>query len=345
MPSFTNPTPNHRFNATSEKRALGRHFTKRGVPRSKPGKLLLCSWNIANLGEQKRSAAALDVLAYILARFDLIALQEVKADWGHLKTLMKELGSSFDFVMSDTAGNSERLAYIYRKSRVKPRQLFGELALRPREYPKRTVKVRYEQGGQQKVDTFRNLRFVPFDRNPFIGSFDAKGFDLTLVNVHLYFGKFGNSTNPAHRAKYARRVLEIYALSRWADRSHQRRTVYDKDIVLLGDMNVPAMTPEDSAYDALTDFGWQPLDHGTQTGGATNIRNTKTYDQVVFAPGGASRRIVQSNVFDFDNAVFGSLWDRLKVGRSDKQASTLFNKHLQFHLSDHRPVWIELDAS
>lgn len=33
------------------------------------------------------------------------------------------LGSQFDYVMNDTAGNTERLVFIYRKSKVKTRKM------------------------------------------------------------------------------------------------------------------------------------------------------------------------------------------------------------------------------
>ena len=243
---FKSPTPRHRFIRATEKSALSRHFTKRGVPRSTDGKLLLATWNIANLGAQSRTPAALDVIAYIARRFDLLAVQEVNEEYRTLERVVRKMGAGFDYVMSDTAGNDERLAFVFRTEKVNPLNLFGELALRPREYPRRDVVVRYRQGGQDRQQKFRRLRFVPFDRNPYIGSFEAGAIRFTVVNTHLYFGKFQNSTSEANRKKYARRVLEIYALSRWADRRSNRKATYDRDIILLGDMNVPQMDPNES---------------------------------------------------------------------------------------------------
>jgi hypothetical protein len=245
--------------------------------------------------------------------------------------------------MTDTAGNAERLAFVYRTGKVTPMNLFGELALRPINYPKRTVKVRWKDKGVPKVDTFPKLRFVPFDRNPYIGSFRSGKIDFVLANVHLYFGKFQNSRTRAQREKYARRVLEIFTLAKWASGRLKKQSTYDKDIVLLGDMNVPSMDPKESTYKALVGLGWQPVKYVTKTGGS-NLGNDKTYDQMTFAPGSIGHRIKNFGIFDFDKAVFKPLWNKLKLSLSHTKAISKFNAHVKHHFSDHRPLWVELDT-
>ena len=275
-------------------------------------------------------------------------MQEVNDDFDNFGKIMAFLGKGFDYVMSDPAGNSERLAYIYRKSRVSPLNLFGELALRPSEYPKFTVEVHWDDHGTPKVDVFKDHKFVPFDRNPYIGSFKSRNVEIVLANVHLYFGNFQNSKTHALREKYARRVLEIYALSRWADKRFKKRTTYRKNIMLLGDMNVPAMETTESTYKALVKFGWQTVDYKnytTKTGGS-NLGNDKTYDQMAIAPGTIGKRIEDKRIgiFDFDKAVFRSLWNRLTSNGTKVNQATIgkFNAHVKHHFSDHRPLWIQL---
>ena len=274
---FKAPEPAYNIKTTREKSALTRHFNKRGVPKSKKNRLLLATWNIANLGVQKRGPEAIALVAHILKRFDLIAVQEVNAKFGAFLEVMAELGSAYDFVMSDTAGNEERLAFVYRKREVKPRQLFGEVALRKREYPKRDVTVHYREKKKEKKKTYKKVQFQPFDRNPFIGSFKAGKLDLTLANVHLYFGSFQDSKKTEDHLKYCRRVLEIFALARWASRCEDPDKTYDTDILLLGDMNIPYMKPTESTYKALVKFGMKPVAYMSKTGG-TNLIGDKTYD-------------------------------------------------------------------
>jgi len=341
---FKNPNPSYRVNVSKEKTAITKHFNKRAVPVLQPGRLLLATWNIANLGVQKRTEAALKVIAHTLKRFDLIAVQEVNAKFGSFVDIVNYMGSAFDYVMNDTAGNAERLAFIYRKSKVSIRNLFGELALRQHEYPKRNVTVNYTYYSQKKKAKYKDVKFIAFDRNPFIGSFRAGIIDFTLVNVHLYFGKFQNSSNPVNHAKYCRRVLEIFALSRWASRRTNETTTYDKDILLLGDMNVPSMEPTESTYKALTKFGMKPIEYLTKTGG-TNLGNDKTYDQMAFAPGSIDNKVLDFGVFDFDNAVFSDKWSALSNKFNEKKAISKFNGYVKHHFSDHRPVWVELDIN
>lgn len=339
---FKSPTPRHRIRRSDESLAIDKHFTLRGMPKKQEGFLLLASWNIANLGAQGRTASALRLISDVLKRYELIAVQEINEEWRTLSKVVSLMGPEYEFIMTDTAGNSERLAFIYDRNKVTPLNLFGELALRTSEYPKRTVRVPYRQSRTDKVEVFNSLKFVPFDRNPFIGTFGAGNIAFTLVNCHLYFGAFGNSTSSAKRKKYARRVLEIFALTKWADRRVDRKATYDRDIILTGDMNVPAMTAADSAFSALTAFGFQPVAYPSKVGGS-NLGNDKTYDQMAFAPGAIKRRIKRTGIFDFDNAVFVSLWNKLLSRHTKSKAISEFAKHVKHHISDHRPLWVQLD--
>jgi endonuclease/exonuclease/phosphatase family metal-dependent hydrolase len=339
---FRNPNLQYTFDTYVEKSALLKHFKERQIPRSSRDKLLLATWNIANLGAQKRTHDAKSLIAYILKRFDLIAVQEINENYQIFAEIVGSMGSGYDYIMNDTAGNNERLAYIYRKSKVKPRNLFGEVALYQREYPKRTVTVNYTERGVPNSKTYKDVRFVPFDRNPFIASFRTGALDFTLVNAHLYFGRFQSSKKPADHAKFCRRVLEIYALARWANRRATKDSTYDQDIILLGDMNIPRMAKNESTYKALVRYGMQPLDYLTKTGG-TNLGNDKTYDQLAFAPGIARDRIIDYGVFDFDNALFKSLWQQLGTALSLKKTISKFNSYVKYQISDHRPIWVQLD--
>ena len=348
---FEKPVPSLRIFRNKEIAALDNHFTVRKVPVSSPNKLLLASWNIANLGAQTRGDSAQTVIAHILKRFDLVAVQEVNDNYRIFTRIVERMGKKFNLILSDTAGNDERLAYVYNTDKVVPSNLFGEIALRPREYPKRTVRAHYREGGQDKVQVFPKFRYQPFDRNPFIGSFTSGNVEMVMANVHLYFGKFQNSTSEAKRKKYARRVLEIYALAKWANDRCKGGNAWNKDIVLLGDMNVPNMKDNESTIRALQQFDWRSVrffedntattESLSRTGGS-NLGNDKTYDQIAFAPTGLKNRVLNYGVFDFDGAVFASKWKALAAVNSHSKTVKAFNKYLRYYISDHRPVWVEL---
>jgi endonuclease/exonuclease/phosphatase family metal-dependent hydrolase len=343
MPSFPRPRPAINYDLATEKAALESLFVTRQVPRSRTGRLLLASWNIANLGEQKRDPKDLELIAHLMSRFDLIAVQEVKSNLDHLTQIVDHMGSGYDWIINDVAGNNERLAFVFKKRKVKPGRLFAEIAIPEKDFPSHTVVVPYRVKKQQRVDVFYNLRFTPFDRNPFIGTFESGALNFTLVNVHLYFGSFKDSKKVAERAKYARRVLEVYTLGRWAGSRAKSSTTYDRDIILLGDMNVPAMSNDDAAYQALLRSGLKPLDAHSKAGGS-NLDGSKTYDQLAITPGPIKSRTLRYDVFDFDNAVFKEKWDQLEQRHGLKDANPKFNKYVKFHISDHRPLWVELDT-
>ena len=344
MPSFPRPRPDLNYDLANEQAAIDAWFSKRKVPKSRSGRLLLASWNIANLGEQKRDPKDLELIAHLMSRFDLIAVQEVKSNLDHLTRIVDHMGKGYDWIVNDVAGNNERLAFVFKKRKVQPGRLFAEIAIAEKDFPSHTVIVPYRVKKQQRVDVFYNLRFTPFDRNPFIGSFESGALSFTLVNVHLYFGSFKDSKKVAERAKYARRVLEIYMLGKWAASRAKRSTTYDRDIILLGDMNVPEMSADDAAYQALLKSGLNPLDAHSKAGGS-NLDGSKTYDQVAITPGAVKKRTLGYDVLDFDNAVFQDKWAELERTHGTKGANPKFNKYVKFHISDHRPIWMELDTA
>lgn len=350
---FKEPSPRLMYASQKEIDDLDTHFASRQVPLSQTNRLLVATWNIANLGAQDRPPRALRVIAHILSRFDLIAVQEVNDNYRIFEKIVARMDGDFDFMLSDKAGNSERLAFIYRRGKVTLDKLWGEVALNKNEYPRRTVTAHYRENGQDKTQKFKNLRFVPFDRNPFIGSFRSGQLGFVLANAHLYFGGFQNSTDPTKRAKYARRVLEIFALSRWADRVSRGGNAWDRDIILLGDLNVPNMDRNESTIKALKEFGWSSLDYvsnqtigtdATQLShvGGTNLGNDKTYDQIALAPTSLRDKVSKFGVFDFDNAVFQSKWANLEASLSHRKAISTFARYVKFHISDHRPLWMQL---
>lgn len=352
---FKKPSIPLPINVNSEIESLDSYFDLRGTPSSNNYNLILASWNIANLGAQDRPIEALKVIAHIMSRFDLIAVQEVNDDYRHFAKVVELMGSDFDFVMTDTAGNEERLAYVYKKSKVSVGNLFGELALHQRSYPKKDVKVHYRQSRQDQVQIFESVRFQPFDRNPFIGNFSSGNLDFVLANVHLYFGKFQQSSKEKDRLKYARRVLEIYTLAKWAKDRLKSGNSWNEHIVLLGDMNIPNMKNNEATISALRQFSWKAVelyrdtklaktDKLTRIGGS-NLGNDKTYDQIAFAPTELKNKVKSHGVFDFDAAVFASKWTELSSLNTHRNTVKSFNSYLRFYLSDHRPIWVELDTT
>lgn len=344
MPPFKRPAKEYNYSLSKEKQNIDEHFKLRKVPKAANNKLLIASWNITNFDIQKRTDKDLRLMAHLLQRFELIAVQEVHDNYKRFADLVAFMGSGYEWIINDTAGNNERLAFIYKSDKVKPGRLFAEVALPRKKWPRHDVVVRYEKRRKPHVEVYFNHEFVPFDRNPFVGTFEAGKLSFMLANAHLYFGAFRDNAKIEERAKYARRVLEIYALGQWARGRTRSKNTYDQNVLIVGDLNVPAMEKDNAAYRALVRSGLMPLDHFSKTGGS-NLAGDKAYDQIAVNQGKIGEKVLGYDVFDFDNAIFRSKWDELQQQFSTKPASSKFNAYVKSYISDHRPLWMQIDIS
>ena len=80
MPPFPRPTFAYDYAVATELRALRRYqltAPDRAIPPKQNDRLLLATWNIANLGVQARRDKDYRLIAEIIGWFDLIAVQEV----------------------------------------------------------------------------------------------------------------------------------------------------------------------------------------------------------------------------------------------------------------------------
>ena len=114
MPSFPKPTFTFNYNANAEINAL-RHYREneqgRQIPAKSNNRLLIATWNIANLGLQQRKPNDYKVIAEMISWFDIIALQEVNDNLSGLRSILKNLPNSYKTLFSDKAGNEERMAF------------------------------------------------------------------------------------------------------------------------------------------------------------------------------------------------------------------------------------------
>lgn len=315
MPSFPKPSYYHDFIVNNEIHTLRNYRDTepgRKIPSKTGNRLLISTWNIANLGLHKRTEKEYKVMAELISWFDIVALQEVNDNLIGLRSIQKFLPNKYSTVFSDKAGNNERMSFFYDSSKVNLMEKFGEVAVPPKD-----IKYIKLNGIQEK--------YQGFDRNPFLVSFNAGNFKFLLVNVHLYFG---DDTQKNRN----RRALEAYAVSRWADLRQDSKNSYLKDIIVLGDFNIPKVKPGDVIYDALRKRGLRKPEHSTKIG--SNISNDKNYDQVMFFPGQTKNDFSGNmGIFDFDGSIFRDLWN--------SKTHAQFKAYLRYYISDHRIMWAE----
>ena len=310
MPAFPKPTFVYNFDVDNEIQNLLNHKATRQIPDKSDDKLLIATWNIANLGLQKRWNEHYKIIAEIISWFDVIAIQETNDNLEGINNIELELPTYYDLIYSDKGGNNERSAFIYNSQKIGRLELVAEISIPPKDH--KHIKIKGV-----------NTKFTGFDRTPYLCSFGWNNHKLIFITVHSFFGS-------ESKTDVERRSLEAYAISRYADLSKKSKYAFTQNIIAMGDFNIPKVEAGDQTYEALMKRGLKLPHHSTQI--YSNINNDKQYDQIAFLPSLKSK-ITANGVFDFDGPIFPDLW---------QSSVPNFKKYLKYYISDHRPMWMEL---
>ncbi len=286
------------------------------MPAKKPTNLLIGSWNLRAFGDvtakwnaaaqdsPKRDWRAVALVAAILTRFDVIAVQEVRRETRALRFLLSQLGPDWRVITTDVTegdeGNGERLSFIYDSTRVQPSGLVGEIVLPS------TVSDPTKQ----------------FARSPYAASFSREGVEFILTTVHIIWGK--NVTE---------RIPELTEFATWMRRWADRPTDWNKNLLVLGDFNIDRMGSE--LYKALFSTGLFPpaeLNDVPRTI-FSNDRNKNFYDQIAWF----------SNFQNMENMLTGLRYAGV-AGSFDFLPHAfhgMTKAEVSWRISDHYPLWIE----
>jgi endonuclease/exonuclease/phosphatase family metal-dependent hydrolase len=319
VPPFPKPKFDYAYELGVQLKALRRYRDTepgRQIPAKAAGRILIATWNIANLGVQARQDSDYALMAEMIGWFDVVTIQEVNDDLAGILAIKTHLPKRYGLLFSDASGNLERQAFFYDTQKVTMLEEVGRLSLPPNQL--RHIKL------PGTTTPFRG-----FDRGPYLATFQVGAFRFMLVSVHLFYG----SERPAD---LERRTLETFAVAWWADRRRRDPRTYVTNIVPLGDFNLPKAELGDKIFEALRSRGLTIPRHTSQIGSA--IATDNHYDQIAFFPGATQDHFTGAmNVFDFDGALFRDLWE----GYTKSQ----FLAYIRFHISDHRPLWAEFRTS
>lgn len=317
-------------------------------PRTIADTLLLGTWNIREFDSSKygyRSSEALHYIAEIISRFDLVAIQEVREDLSALDEVQKMLGGWWKYIVTDvtegTAGNGERMAFMYDGRKVTFGGLAGEIVLPPE----------------------KKLPVPQFARTPFMCGFRAGWVKFNLCTVHIYYGK----SIPEDE----QRVREISGLARFLARKVQPpkqparpqgevtavKNTSGENLILLGDFNI--FSRGDRTFAGLTNAGFkvpQPL----QEIPGSNLGKSKHFDQIAFLaredrfeltkrePGD---RMKSAGVFNYSETVFADgdealyapmMGEAYAAKPTEKKKANYYRQWRTFQMSDHLLLWCEL---
>jgi hypothetical protein len=285
-----------------------------------PGKqtdknLLIGTWNIRgfgrifeewteNSGSPKRNLRSLALIAEVVRQLDVVAIQEVKRDISGLQILVQEfLGPSWGLMLSDvtsgSAGNSERLAFIYDKRRVQPSGLAGEIVLPP------------APGGVPSEQ---------FARTPYIVGFQTPGESFALLTTHIKYGHIPKD-----------RIGELRSLARHIAEEIRERskigTAEENNLIVLGDFNIDKRQ-NNPLFDAFVSTGLvvPPELTGLKT---TYGTDPKFYDQIAWFMGELDLPYNDcAGVIDFS----GSVYKELSLRQMSFRVSDHFPLWAEFNL-------------
>lgn len=274
------------------------------IPSSKLDESLnVATWNICQFGNSSRSEAAIHYIAEILGQFDIIGVVELRDDLTDLGRVMKILGPYWKVVYSDMipdyGGNKERIAFIYDKRMVTFTGLAAE-----------ANSPRHKVGDEYVSD-------ISWWRSPYMASFRAGNFDFVLITAHIRYD------TPASRKK------ELELLAEWIETKRLEKTHEDKDIIVMGDFNIPKI--DDDLFKAITGKGLQIPKGLRQLSFGTNLERNKRYDQILHYANFPENFADKGGALDFYCDDFTPLFpngmtiDKFKV-----------------EMSDHLPLWIQV---
>ena len=205
----------------------------------------IATFNIQVFGQEKlRDTQSMAILAQIVARFDIVAIQEIRSQSQDVLPRLIELvnasGRHYDFAIGPRQGRTvskEQYGYVFNADTV--------------EIDRRTV--------SPVVDPHDLLH-----RPPLLAAFRARGappeeaFTFTLVNIH---------TDPDEAVEEVNVLDDTYYAVRFDGRG-------EDDILILGDFN--AGPRQFAAFAAVPYLHWVIEDQ------PTNTRLTELYDNIVY---------------------------------------------------------------
>jgi len=309
--------------------------------------LRLATWNLMHFGSgggYDRSPESMLYIAEIIDHFDLVAIQEVNEKLGKFDQLFRDhLGAGWDYIVTDTTegakGNSERLAFAYRTSKVSFAKEAGEIVL--------PMGQKIAKPGSDMADAQ-----VQFARTPFSVAFQAGWFRFKLCTVHIFYGDSSESSpEMKHRRREIARIAQFLA----ERQQRQQSSMGDAaNFILLGDFNI--VSPSHNTMDALESSGFSVPQAIKDA--PTSLSGKHHYDQIAFKLADDRFEFRNSGVFDMFDVVYrdedaGHYVDVVKPPifamdskgrtRDREQRASYFKRYFRKHqMSDHKLLWCEI---
>jgi endonuclease/exonuclease/phosphatase family metal-dependent hydrolase len=276
------------------------------IPPSKLDETLnIATWNVREFGKKKRSDAAIHYIAEIIGQFDFVGLVELRDNMSDLNRILPILGPYWDAVYSDAipdaGGNRERICYIFDSRTVRFNGMAAEAS------PPRT-----KRGTEYISDT-------SWWRAPYVASFKSGNYDFLAFTTHVRWGESD-----------AARTAEITGLANWVGAKVNEKFAEDKDIIVMGDFNIPSRA--DPMFKAIISTGLEIPGALIADDFGTNLARDKRYDQILHLARYPANFTNAAGVLDF------------YAGDHKPLFADLTKAEFTFQMSDHLPLWIQINT-
>jgi endonuclease/exonuclease/phosphatase family metal-dependent hydrolase len=291
-----------------------------GLPPRGAETVLMATWNIRDFAgltprweteasdSPKRNLTDVCAIAEIVARFDVIAIQEARGDLTALRTLMRRLGPGWAFLTTDVTagqrGNQERLTYVFDRRTLRPSGLVGELVIDEQRFGDQATPLRHQ-----------------FARTPYLASFASLDGQIafTLITLHIDYGKQPVDRTP-EIATFADR---LQAMADDPDES-------SRNLLALGDFNIDRW--DDPNGRAFVSAGLTPPQELLDQ--PRSIFDTPTshhyYDQIAWFTSGVREQLT----LRYTKRAGNFAW-------TDYLLTDLSNTAKSWRISDHYPLWAQ----
>lgn len=159
---------------------------------------------------------------------------------------------------------------------------------------------------------------------PYIASFRAGNFDFVLITAHIRWGDSKQS-----------RIRPLNLLADWIHNRHNDPFTIDRDIILMGDFNIPKVN--DALFKAITSRGLKIPNALRGVKHGSNPAKNKRYDQILHYPSETNVFTDRAGVLDFYKKGHAGIKDLYPTDTPTKQEFT-------YEISDHLPLWIQINT-
>lgn len=268
----------------------------------------IATWNIRKLAGNRKSIS-LHYIAEILSNFNLIAITELTTNTGDLEKIMDMMGPYWKVIYSDTnmdvKGNGERIGYLYDGRIIEFTGLAAEAD---------PIRVKPENENDEWVPA------LTWWRSPYLVSFRAGAMEFVMLAVHIRW----DTENSREEA--------LEKLADWIAERRKTKHVKGKDMIVLGDFNIPS--EDSSLFDAITKnkLRTHPDILGTK---GTNLKRDRRYDQIFYHKKYV-KKIDKAGSIDFFQNDYRALYPVSEFASLSKAKFT-------YQISDHLPLWVQLN--